>query len=59
MEEVVEPPKPAHALSIHEDYLKGRYFLNKMMEDALWKAIAYFESALAQDSKYALAYAGW
>jgi DNA-binding winged helix-turn-helix (wHTH) protein/Flp pilus assembly protein TadD len=58
VEEVVEPPKPARSLNIHEDYLKGRYFLNKMTEDALWKAIAYFESALAQDSKYALAYAG-
>jgi adenylate cyclase len=58
VEDVVEPPKPVPSLNIHEDYLKGRYFLNKMTEDALWKAIAYFESALAQDSKYALAYAG-
>jgi DNA-binding winged helix-turn-helix (wHTH) protein/tetratricopeptide (TPR) repeat protein len=57
-EEVVEPPKPVPCQDIREDYLKGRYFLNKMTEDALWKAIAYFESALAQDSRYALAYAG-
>lgn len=58
IDETIEPPKPLPRSNIHEDYLKGRYFLNKMTEDALWKAIAYFESVLAQDSRYALAYSG-
>jgi DNA-binding winged helix-turn-helix (wHTH) protein/Tfp pilus assembly protein PilF len=40
------------------DYLKGRYFYNKLTEDDLHKSVAYFESALAQDKGCALAYAG-
>ena len=40
------------------DYLKGRYFYDKMTEDALRKSVAYFEAALAADSNYALAHAG-
>ena len=31
------------------DYLKGRYFYNKLTEDDLHKSVAYFEAALAQD----------
>jgi len=58
VEAVIEPPTPSSSLNLHEDYLKGRYFLNKMTEDALWKAIAYFESVLAGDPRYAVAYAG-
>jgi TolB-like protein/tetratricopeptide (TPR) repeat protein len=42
----------------YEDYLKGRYFYHKMTEDDLRKSIAYFESAIAHDADYALAYAG-
>src|SRR5579884_3503374 len=40
------------------DYLKGRFFCDKMTEDALRKSVAYFESAIAGDSNYAPAYAG-
>jgi adenylate cyclase len=58
VEEVAAAPEPVVCPDIREDYLKGRFFLNKMTEDALWKAIAYFESILAQDSTYAAAYAG-
>jgi DNA-binding winged helix-turn-helix (wHTH) protein/tetratricopeptide (TPR) repeat protein len=58
VDEVAAQPQPVPCPDIREDYLKGRFFLNKMTEDALWKAIAYFESILAQDSRYAAAYAG-
>ncbi len=42
----------------HQDYLKGRFFLAKVTEDALRRAAAYFESAVSQDQNSALAYAG-
>jgi DNA-binding winged helix-turn-helix (wHTH) protein/Tfp pilus assembly protein PilF len=42
----------------YRDYLKGRYFSNKLTEDDLRKSVAYFESALARDPGYALAYTG-
>jgi TolB-like protein/DNA-binding winged helix-turn-helix (wHTH) protein/Tfp pilus assembly protein PilF len=41
-----------------EDYLKGRYYWSKRSEDALDKAIHYFQSATEKDPNYALAYAG-
>ena len=40
------------------DYLKGRYFYNKLTEDDLHKSVAYFEAALSQERGCALAYAG-
>lgn len=42
----------------YEDCLKGRHFYEKMSEDDLRKSVAHFESAIAQDSYYAPAYAG-
>jgi DNA-binding winged helix-turn-helix (wHTH) protein/Flp pilus assembly protein TadD len=42
----------------YHDYLKGRYFQNKMTEDDLRKSVAYFEAALAAEPDCALAYAG-
>jgi DNA-binding winged helix-turn-helix (wHTH) protein len=42
----------------YHDYLKGRYFQNKMTEDDLRKSVAYFEAALVADPDCALAYAG-
>jgi DNA-binding winged helix-turn-helix (wHTH) protein/Flp pilus assembly protein TadD len=41
-----------------QDYLKGKHFSSKLSEDDLRKSIAYFESALAQEPGFALAYAG-
>jgi DNA-binding winged helix-turn-helix (wHTH) protein/Flp pilus assembly protein TadD len=41
-----------------QDYLKGKYFSSKLSEDDLRKSIAYFESAIAQDPGFALAYSG-
>jgi DNA-binding winged helix-turn-helix (wHTH) protein/Tfp pilus assembly protein PilF len=63
------PPAPAAPESLvktstttnseaHGDYLKGRYFYNKLTEDDLHKSVAYFEAALSQDQGCALAYAG-
>jgi len=42
----------------YQDYLKGRYHLNRLTEDGLKKAIEYFERALQTDPNYALAYTG-
>ncbi len=42
----------------HRDYLKGRYFSNRLTPEDLHKSVAYFESALARDPGYALAYSG-
>jgi TolB-like protein/DNA-binding winged helix-turn-helix (wHTH) protein/Flp pilus assembly protein TadD len=49
---------PAIAPEAYENYLKGRYYWNKRTDENLNKAIAYFSQATAQDSHYALAYAG-
>src|SRR6266404_4323893 len=49
---------PAIAPDAYENYLKGRFYWNKRTEENLNKAIAYFTQATAQDSRYALAYAG-
>lgn len=42
----------------YQDYLKGRYHLNRLTEDGLRKAIEYFERAIQRDQSYALAYTG-
>ncbi len=39
-------------------YLKGRFFLNKRTEEAINKAIPYFQQALEKDPNYALGYVG-
>jgi TolB-like protein/Tfp pilus assembly protein PilF len=42
----------------YQAYLKGRYFWDKRTEEALKKAIEYFQQAIEMDQNYALAYAG-
>jgi tetratricopeptide (TPR) repeat protein len=42
----------------HCEYLKGRYFANRMTEAGLWRAIDHFGRAIAADSQCALAYSG-
>jgi TolB-like protein/DNA-binding winged helix-turn-helix (wHTH) protein/Tfp pilus assembly protein PilF len=42
----------------YEDYLKGRFFWNKMTVEGLQKAIEHFESAIRRDPEYAEAHAG-
>jgi len=42
----------------YQDYLRGRYFLNKRINDNLPKAVMYFEQAIKKDPNFALAYSG-
>ncbi len=42
----------------YESYLKGRYFWNKRTANGLKVALAYFNQAVEEDSKYAQAYSG-
>ncbi len=42
----------------YQAYLKGRYFCNKRMPEALRKAVEYFELACQQDIGYSLAHFG-
>ena len=42
----------------YQAYLRGRYFVNQRTVDALREGRALFERAVAEDPKYALAYAG-
>jgi tetratricopeptide (TPR) repeat protein len=42
----------------YQDYLKGRYWLNKFNVDGFNKGIEYFQQAIAKDPAYALAYSG-
>ncbi len=42
----------------HNDYLTGRFFLNKMTGDGIQRAIGCFQSALQEEPDYALANAG-
>jgi TolB-like protein/Flp pilus assembly protein TadD len=41
-----------------EAQIKGRYYWNKRTEEATWKAIDYFQLAIAKDGTDARAYAG-
>ena len=50
---------PAKSYSgAHHDYLRGRYFQDRMTEEDLGKSVAYFEAALATDPNSARACAG-
>jgi TolB-like protein/Flp pilus assembly protein TadD len=42
----------------YRDYLKGRYYCNKMHPGALEKGLVSFQQAIEKDPRYALAYAG-
>jgi hypothetical protein len=44
--------------SSRQAYLKGRFFWNQRNEGGLRKALHCFESAIAQDPQFALAYSG-
>jgi serine/threonine-protein kinase len=45
-------------LEAYNVYLQGRYFWNKIAEDSLKKALAFFERAIDRAPDYAAAYAG-
>ena len=50
--------KQTGSLEAYNLYLKGRYFWNERTEDAVRKAIGYFEAALKADPFFVKAYAG-
>ena len=50
--------RPIENIEAYQLYLLGRYFWNKRTGDDLIKAIGYFEQAIAEDPKFAVAYAG-
>ncbi|HLK20001.1 MAG TPA: winged helix-turn-helix domain-containing protein [Bryobacteraceae bacterium] len=68
VEFIEEEPSNNHATQVervyagnvdaYHDYLKGRYFQNKMTEEDLRRSVGYFEAALAAEPDCALAYAG-
>jgi TolB-like protein/Flp pilus assembly protein TadD len=45
-------------LAAHNLYLQGRYHLNQRTEDALRKAVDFFEKAIVEDAQFAPAYSG-
>ena len=49
------PPVTAEA---HEDYLRGRYYLNRRTPEALRTGLEYFEASIEKDSGFAAAHAG-
>jgi len=52
------PRRIAENLAAHNLYLQGRYHLNQRTEEALRKAVDFFEKAIVEDAQYALAYSG-
>jgi len=42
----------------YQNYLRGRYFLNKRSSEGILKSIDFFQRAIDLDPNYALAYAG-
>ena len=49
--------RPVHP-EAYQDYLRGRFFLNRRTEAALKQALGYFQKAIAADPGYAPAYSG-
>ena len=49
---------PTESAEAYTDYLKGRYFWNRMTQSGLEKSISCFQAAIAKDPEYALAYTG-
>jgi tetratricopeptide (TPR) repeat protein len=42
----------------HDAYLRGRYWAYQETSDGGWKALEFYQNAIAKDPNYALAYAG-
>jgi len=42
----------------YQNYLQGRFWMNKRSEESLNKGIGFFQQAIAKDPAYALAYSG-
>ncbi|HJQ67164.1 MAG TPA: protein kinase [Gemmatimonadales bacterium] len=52
------PRRATHNIKAYGLYLKGRYAWNKRSREGVAQGIAFFEQAIAEDPKYALAYTG-
>src|SRR6266700_3421052 len=50
--------RPTNDTIAYDDYLKGRFFLNKRTTAGVQQALYYFNKAVARDPKFARAYAG-
>jgi eukaryotic-like serine/threonine-protein kinase len=50
--------RQTHDAEAYRLYLQGRHHWNKWTEDGFYKAIEYFQQAVAKDPTYALAHAG-
>jgi len=50
--------RQTRSMDAYNLYLKGRYFWNERTEDAVRKAIGYFEGALKADAHFVKAYTG-
>lgn len=50
--------KPTINPDAYNLYMQGRYFWNKRTKEGLLKSIDFYESSIAKDPDYALAYAG-
>ena len=58
--DLAPPPTSRHTENVRAYglYLRGRFELNRRTQDGITAGIHYFEQAIAEDPKYALAYAG-
>jgi len=52
------PPRHTRNSGAYYQYLKGRYYFNKLTPDGVQRGIDYFKQAIEIDSHYALAYVG-
>ena len=52
------PAKHVNGAAAYNLYLKGRYYWNLRSEAGLWKAVEFFEQAIAHDAECALACTG-
>jgi len=50
--------QPTENLAARNLYLQGRYHLSQRTEDGLQKAVDFFERAIIEDARYALAHSG-
>jgi adenylate cyclase len=50
--------KPTENLEAYNLYRHGRYYFDRVSEEAIKKALPFFEQAIQKDPRFALAYAG-
>jgi TolB-like protein/Tfp pilus assembly protein PilF len=56
--EVLRVKRPTDNMEAYTLFLQGRYHFNKMTPDDILKSIEFYEEAISNDPKYALAFAG-